>query len=329
MPGPADHEHPLALPPPGGPRPCAEVSTSPWPGTPTFSSAASISLDRQVRVVGHEQHPVAGGAQAGDGVGRAGDGALGQPDHAVEVADDGRGVGRGAAHGAGCCHAGMAPWARAPLRTLRRPPLRHDQGPPGRGRGAALRRARRGASAQRYADRHDRNIVRIDVPARAEGPGRYQQAAAAARTLAGGRHPRRPTPRRPSRSTAWPSPTRPAGRARPSGSSARWRSWPTGSTPATASVLPHERTTPKATTDRLDLTRATEANLSPIWGLSLATGLTELLPSPASRSARVVDDDGVVHRVERVDDPAPPGRHRSRRRRPARCSSPTGTTATA
>src|SRR4029450_10631192 len=38
-------------------------------------------------------------------------------------------------------------------------------------------------------------------------------------------------------------------------------------------VLPHEQTTPKASTDRLDLTRATEANLSPIWVLSLAAGL--------------------------------------------------------
>ena len=42
-------------------------------------------------------------------------------------------------------------------------------------------------------------------------------------------------------------------------------------------VLPHERTTPKASTDRLDLTRATRANLSPVWGLSLAAGLSELL----------------------------------------------------
>ena len=50
-------------------------------------------------------------------------------------------------------------------------------------------------------------------------------------------------------------------------------------------VLPHERTTPKASTDRLDLTRATDANLSPIWGLSLATGLTELLRR-AGRSRR-------------------------------------------
>ena len=47
-------------------------------------------------------------------------------------------------------------------------------------------------------------------------------------------------------------------------------------------VLPHERTTPKASTDRLDLTRATRANLSPVWGLSLASGLTSLLTEPGS-----------------------------------------------
>ena len=46
-------------------------------------------------------------------------------------------------------------------------------------------------------------------------------------------------------------------------------------------VLPHERTTPKAKTDRLELTRATDANLSPVWGLSLAAGLSTLLTEPA------------------------------------------------
>ena len=38
-------------------------------------------------------------------------------------------------------------------------------------------------------------------------------------------------------------------------------------------VMPHERTLPKAKSDRLALLRATRANLDPIWGLSLATGL--------------------------------------------------------
>ena len=45
-------------------------------------------------------------------------------------------------------------------------------------------------------------------------------------------------------------------------------------------VLPHERTTAKAVTDRLDLTRATATNLSPVWGLSLASGLTAALADP-------------------------------------------------
>jgi uncharacterized protein (DUF1015 family) len=67
-------------------------------------------------------------------------------------------------------------------------------------------------------------------------------------------------------------------------------------------VLPHERTTPKASTDRLDLTRATRANLSPVWGLSLAPGLTELLRQPAEVVGEVTVD-GVTHVVERVTDP--------------------------
>lgn len=68
-------------------------------------------------------------------------------------------------------------------------------------------------------------------------------------------------------------------------------------------VLPHERTTPKAKTDRLDLTRATRANLSPVWGLSLTPGLTTLLQEPGAVVARTVDADGVTHTVELVDDP--------------------------
>ena len=67
-------------------------------------------------------------------------------------------------------------------------------------------------------------------------------------------------------------------------------------------VLPHERTTPKATTDRLDLMRATAANTSPVWGLSLASGLTEALREPGEALGSVVVG-GVVHAVERVSDP--------------------------
>src|ERR687894_1642314 len=67
-------------------------------------------------------------------------------------------------------------------------------------------------------------------------------------------------------------------------------------------LLPHERTTPKASTDRLDLTRATRANLSPVWGLSLASGLTALLADPGEQLGAITED-GVEHVVERVTDP--------------------------
>ena len=69
-------------------------------------------------------------------------------------------------------------------------------------------------------------------------------------------------------------------------------------------VLPHERTTPKAKTDRLDLTRATDANLSPVWGLSLAPGLSEILNASAEVVGSYVDDQAVTHTVERVSDPS-------------------------
>jgi len=68
-------------------------------------------------------------------------------------------------------------------------------------------------------------------------------------------------------------------------------------------VLPHERTTPKAKTDRLDLTRATRTNLSPVWGLSLREQLTDALVAAGEPVGEFTDTEGVVHRVERVDDP--------------------------
>jgi uncharacterized protein (DUF1015 family) len=69
-------------------------------------------------------------------------------------------------------------------------------------------------------------------------------------------------------------------------------------------VLPHERTTPKAKTDRLDLTRSTRCNLSPVWGLSLTAGLSDLLVEPGEPVGTCTDENGVVHRVERITDPA-------------------------
>jgi uncharacterized protein (DUF1015 family) len=74
--------------------------------------------------------------------------------------------------------------------------------------------------------------------------------------------------------------------------------------PPGTDILPHEHTTKKAKSDRLDLLRASRANLSAIWGLSLAKGLTDLLPVDAPPLADVVDEDGVRHTAWRVDDPA-------------------------
>lgn len=76
---------------------------------------------------------------------------------------------------------------------------------------------------------------------------------------------------------------------------------PAGPDTPQAGVLPHERTTHKASTDRLDLTHATNANLSAVWGLSLSSGLTKVLQAPGEPMGRVVVD-GVEHIVERVSD---------------------------
>jgi len=69
-------------------------------------------------------------------------------------------------------------------------------------------------------------------------------------------------------------------------------------------VMPHEQTTPKAKTDRLELTRATRANLSPIWALSLTPGLTTALVEPAELVGSFTDENSVEHRVERVTNSA-------------------------
>jgi uncharacterized protein (DUF1015 family) len=69
-------------------------------------------------------------------------------------------------------------------------------------------------------------------------------------------------------------------------------------------VMPHERTLPKAKTDRLELLRATRANLDPIWGLSLHGGLSELLaPGNAEPDATAVDEEGFHHSLWRIEDP--------------------------
>ena len=74
------------------------------------------------------------------------------------------------------------------------------------------------------------------------------------------------------------------------------------SRPGDGDVLPHEHTTPKAKSDRLDLLRSTRHNLSPIWGLSLATGLTELCQLETPPDASATDEDSVRHELWRLTD---------------------------
>ena len=76
------------------------------------------------------------------------------------------------------------------------------------------------------------------------------------------------------------------------------------SRPGEGGILPHEHTTPKAKSDRLDLLRATHANLSPIWGLSPVEGLTALCEPQGPPDWAWTDDDGVHHRLWQVCQPA-------------------------
>lgn len=67
-------------------------------------------------------------------------------------------------------------------------------------------------------------------------------------------------------------------------------------------VLPHEQTLPKPKSDRLDLLRATRANLSPIWGLSLTAGVSAYFDPEGPPAAHATDDEGVLHQLWVLDD---------------------------
>jgi uncharacterized protein (DUF1015 family) len=70
-------------------------------------------------------------------------------------------------------------------------------------------------------------------------------------------------------------------------------------------VLPHESTVAKFSQDRLDLLRACQVNVSPIWCLSLADGLSKAIASAidlATDHHQATDDDGVVHEIWQIDD---------------------------
>ena len=73
-------------------------------------------------------------------------------------------------------------------------------------------------------------------------------------------------------------------------------------------VRPHERTHPGPKEDRLRLTRATRANISPIFSLYSdpdQAAWAALEPATEQRPwGEVTDADGTVHRIWRVADPA-------------------------
>ena len=75
------------------------------------------------------------------------------------------------------------------------------------------------------------------------------------------------------------------------------------SRPDEGEILPHEFTTPKARSDRLDLLRSTRANLSSVWGLSPAPGLSSLLDCDEPPLLDFTAE-GVRNKVWRIDDPA-------------------------
>jgi uncharacterized protein (DUF1015 family) len=73
-------------------------------------------------------------------------------------------------------------------------------------------------------------------------------------------------------------------------------------------IRPHERTHPGPKEDRLRLTRATRANLSPIFSLysdPAATAWGALAPATDGEPwGELTDEDGTTHRLWRVGDPA-------------------------
>ena len=71
--------------------------------------------------------------------------------------------------------------------------------------------------------------------------------------------------------------------------------------PGQGDVLPHERTTPKARSDRLDLLQATRVNTSPVWGLSMAEGLSTLIASSGS-PLFAAESEGVLHELWALDE---------------------------
>lgn len=76
-----------------------------------------------------------------------------------------------------------------------------------------------------------------------------------------------------------------------------------GLEPPGEGILPHEETTPKAKSDRLQLLRATRTNLSPIWALTPNTGLAALCDPPAHPAEHATTAEGVTHELWPITDP--------------------------
>jgi len=153
------------------------------------------------------------------------------------------------------------------------------------------------AERSRLAARSDANAVLFDLPDEANGPGRYDAAAALVLDLQD--RGVLVTDDAPSIYVYRMVYADEQGRPRHT----------TGvlgalelSRPGESGILPHEHTTPKAKSDRLDLLRSTRHNLSPIWGLSLAKGLTDLCATDGPPDAEATDEDGVRHQLWRIVD---------------------------
>jgi uncharacterized protein (DUF1015 family) len=153
------------------------------------------------------------------------------------------------------------------------------------------------AARDAEARRDEHNAVHVDLPLERDGLDRYRAAAELfGRWQDEGVLVRDPEPRFYGYRMTF---TDPSGRARRC----------TGvigaltlSAPGEGHILPHEHTTPKAKSDRLDLLRATGVNLSPIWGLSPTSGLTEAIGEPGSDARTWTDDDGISHVLWTIDD---------------------------
>lgn len=147
--------------------------------------------------------------------------------------------------------------------------------------------------------RNPHNAVLIDLPVDEDGPDRYAAAGARLRGWASeGVVHADPTPELTAyRMTTTDDLGRPVATLGVLGAL-------TLSRPDEGEILPHEHTTPKAKSDRLDLLRGTRHNLSAIWGLSLTKGLTALLPVDHAPFQAWHDEDGTLHETWRISDPA-------------------------